>query len=413
MISDFNVKLENVGVVNNANINIAKINVIAGDNSTGKSTLSKILYSFLRSNSKSRKDLTKNTLINELLELTNELYFFYRNDSIIAKNFQNIYNEIYKKDDIDFRMYYDKIKDIYGEFDNKDSFDYSFSKINRLINIYVDDGEELFNSIMNFIVKSEFSKSRMLNNNVSFSGKFNDISFNFSGNLNSFIKTEGGLVIEDVFYLQSITYFDLLSLGGCQNTEHVNHLFESIKHDNSNLLADEINNEKLIKIEKELLKITGGSFVYDGENIIFRDDFLMKNTASCIKQIGLVQMLLATRSLKENSFLIIDEPEVGLHPDWQMKFARILLLLARDLKITLYINTHSPILIEAVRTFSEKYAISDETNFYYTYPSRDFDKRTDIDYISFEDLNIIYNFLGRPYEILSKISIENQFKLSL
>ena len=112
MISDFNVKLENVGVVNNANINIAKINVIAGDNSTGKSTLSKILYSFLRSNSKSRKDLTKNTLINELLELTNELYFFYRNDSIIAKNFQNIYNEIYKKDDIDFRMYYDKIKDI-------------------------------------------------------------------------------------------------------------------------------------------------------------------------------------------------------------------------------------------------------------------------------------------------------------
>ena len=59
MISDFNVKLENVGVVNNANINIAKINVIAGDNSTGKSTLSKILYSFLRSNSKSRKDCSK------------------------------------------------------------------------------------------------------------------------------------------------------------------------------------------------------------------------------------------------------------------------------------------------------------------------------------------------------------------
>ena len=90
-----------------------------------------------------------------------------------------------------------------------------------------------------------------------------------------------------------------------------------------------------------------------------------------------------------------------------------LLLLARDLNITLYINTHSPILIEAIRTFSEKYDMLDESNFYYTYLSWDFDKRTDIDYISFEDLNIIYNFLGRPYEILSKISIENQFKLSL
>lgn len=61
MITDFNFQLKNVGLINNADIKLSKINVICGDNSTGKSTSSKILYSFLRSNSKTRKELTKNT----------------------------------------------------------------------------------------------------------------------------------------------------------------------------------------------------------------------------------------------------------------------------------------------------------------------------------------------------------------
>ena len=76
MISDFNFKLNNVGLINNADINLSKINVIGGDNSTGKSTSSKVLYSFLRSNSKTRKELTKNTLINNVLELINDINHF-------------------------------------------------------------------------------------------------------------------------------------------------------------------------------------------------------------------------------------------------------------------------------------------------------------------------------------------------
>ena len=136
----------------------------------------------------------------------------------------------------------------------------------------------------------------------------------------------------------------------------------------------------------------------------------MKNTASGIKQIGLIQMLLNNRQLKENSFLIIDEPEVNLHPKWQIKFAEILVLLAHDLNITIYINTHSPLFIEAIRTYSEQQDLLDETNFYLTNESKEVKNKFDIEYIPTKDLNIIYNTLGKPYEILSEISIENQFK---
>ena len=264
---------------------------------------------------------------------------------------------------------------------------------------------------MNLIIRSEFGKTVLKNNEVSFSGKFNNIPFEYAGHLmNSGMKTEGGLIIEDVFYLESLSNFDLFSRGGSQNTEHVGHVFNCIKSDYSNVWADEITNEEIIKIEEKLFEITGGSFVYDEGNIIYNDEFLMKNTASGIKQIGLIQMLLNNRQLKENSFLIIDEPEVNLHPKWQIKFAEILVLLAHDLNITIYINTHSPLFIEAIRTYSEQQDLLDETNFYLTYESKDVKNKYDIKYVSNENLSIIYNSLGKPYETLSEISIENQFK---
>ena len=78
----------------------------------------------------------------------------------------------------------------------------------------------------------------------------------------------------------------------------------------------------------------------------------MKNTASGIKEIGIIQILLNHRKLKDNSFLIIDEPEVNLHPDWQVKFAEIIVFLAKRLNIHIYINSHSPMFIEAISIFS-------------------------------------------------------------
>ena len=426
MITDFNFQLKNVGLINNANIKLSKINVICGDNSTGKSTSSKILYSFLRSNSKTRKELTKNTLIDNVLDLTsdmNRFYMYSRDDSEnkipLSNDIRTIYNEIRRKEfddeDIDIINYYRQIIEIFNDYQlrytSTNIFDKPISNINRLITIYEEEGEDLFNSIMNLIIRSEFGKTVLKNNEVSFSGKFNKIPFEYTGHLmNSGMKTEGGLIIEEVFYLESLSNFDLFSRGGSQNTEHVNHVFNCIKSDYSKVWADEITNEEIIKIEEKLFEITCGSFVYDDGNIIYNDEFLMKNTASGIKQIGLIQMLLNNRQLKENSFLIIDEPEVNLHPKWQIKFAEILVLLARDLNITSYCNTHSPLFIEAIRTYSEQQDLLDETNFYLTYESKEFQNKYDIKYISNENLSIIYNSLGKPYETLSEISIENQFK---
>ena len=49
------IDLENIGIVKKASVKLDGLTVIAGENDTGKSTVGKILYSFIRSVSKDGK----------------------------------------------------------------------------------------------------------------------------------------------------------------------------------------------------------------------------------------------------------------------------------------------------------------------------------------------------------------------
>ena len=90
----------------------------------------------------------------------------------------------------------------------------------------------------------------------------------------------------------------------------------------------------------------------------------MENTASGLKQLATIQLLLDNNELTKNSFLILDEPEINLHSEWQVKLAKLLVLLVKELNIYLYINSHSPQFIEALEVFSVKYGIINESKFY-------------------------------------------------
>lgn len=66
MLSNLNVKLENVGPIGKADMNLAQINIIGGQNSTGKSTATKFLYSILRANSSKNKDVAYKSIMKKL-----------------------------------------------------------------------------------------------------------------------------------------------------------------------------------------------------------------------------------------------------------------------------------------------------------------------------------------------------------
>lgn len=66
MEGKLNLEIKDFRLINEANIEINKINVIAGVNGSGKSTLSKFLYAFLKANSLQRRPYFLNKLVDNI-----------------------------------------------------------------------------------------------------------------------------------------------------------------------------------------------------------------------------------------------------------------------------------------------------------------------------------------------------------
>lgn len=136
------------------------------------------------------------------------------------------------------------------------------------------------------------------------------------------------------------------------------------------------------------------------------DDFLYRfgnsisikiaNTASGIKVLGILQMLANGGIFAPNSLLIIDEPEVHLHPEWQLIYAEIVAILVKN-NVYCLVSSHSPYFIKALTHFSTKLGIQELTKFYLS-------NRTD-EGVFFEDvsndLEPIYKLLALPMQRLS------------
>lgn len=188
----------------------------------------------------------------------------------------------------------------------------------------------------------------------------------------------------DIFYLENIAIMDLLD-SDFINSSHIRHVKECLEIENAGK-SDEI----ISKIQE----------------IIERDCSSLSSAG--IKQIGVIQILLENGSLNKNSFLIIDEPESNLHHDWQIRFAEILVLLTKELNITLYLNSYSPIFIEAMSLYAQYYGLLESTNFYLT--KKQADGRFDFRKINPKNMGEVYEDLTRPYDELDKIKAEILFR---
>ena len=91
------------------------------------------------------------------------------------------------------------------------------------------------------------------------------------------------------------------------------------------------------------------SKMYEG----MRAEFKPLNTASGIKAFGIIELLINSGILNKNNLLIIDEPEIHLHPEWQIDYAKLICNLV-SCGINVLITTHSPYMLQALDYFSEK-----------------------------------------------------------
>lgn len=443
MQNKINFKINDFGPINEANININQINILGGVNGSGKSFSSKLLFCFLTSLSNQGKLIENQGILGGYDSFINRWIknFSRSNPDSIQYNHSELLDEIdslmlsWQENNINYKYleeFFIKFKNILKKYDllkdeslkneldlmkksidiNKEEYGYIMRVINYLL--LVEFGQIKF--FKDAVIKFGDETNKLFDYQLIFNEDSLEISFNNQMELNMFD-------FKNIFYIDSLSLLNLyvkndngLKINGNTGQFHYYNLLEGLttKRDDTSIALEKLyqNNENL---ESELIDMVGGCFEYDEESSKFifktnKNEYDIKNIASGYKQLGILQLLLTKKCIYPGDWIIFDEPEINLHPDFQTKLAEILVKMAYELNINLYINTHSPLFIEAIRTYCEKQDLLDKTNFYLTFESKEFQGKFDIEYIPTEDLSTIYNSLGKPYETLSEISIENQFK---
>lgn len=432
MENKINIKINDFGPINKADIDLNKINVVGGNNATGKSTTSKLLYCFLKSNMEDRIDFALEHSRLQIDSLINNIYlalhvnqpeFVYlkdvrefgmsdNNDKVIPFNELRV-EEKFHQIQIDYNRYYDenndneRIKGIIKEIDD------------ILTTIHIEE-DKLTILLLKDFLSSEFNRKN-LKFNSAFNGIVNGDEFDININLkdNDFdsdnaFSANGYFNSEDVIYIDTFSFFETHAPWRT-DYHHAGYITKVLMFDNQEDL-EELTDERLLKAIEKIKEIVNGDIKFVNNKFTFIQDkttevdsLAITDAASGIKQIAIIQLLLANGELKPNSFLIFDEPEVNLHPDWQFKFAEILVLLAKELNITIYLNSHSPLFIEAMDVFSETYDFEDSINYYLTEES-EIPGKYDFTKIESNELYKVYDNLGNVYKLVDQLRLKRRFK---
>ncbi|AEF96320.1 ATP-binding protein [Methanotorris igneus] len=108
---------------------------------------------------------------------------------------------------------------------------------------------------------------------------------------------------------------------------------------------------ELIDIYKKIENIIGGKFEYEmGKGFVYKrgdKEFHINLVAYGIKIFGIIQMLIERNLITKGSVLILEEPEVHLHPSLRFKLVDLLKDLANS-GVYVVISTHSPEIVRYV-----------------------------------------------------------------
>lgn len=362
--------IQNIGIVREAQIDIKGLTVICGENDTGKSTIGKSLFALVKG------------------IIGYEEYFQEEISYKIASRFRQIRQligqEINLEELCDEQIRSGIVKD--------DGFSPVFDLLDQLLrqkNITLD----AYNRISHYIKETESLLAQAINSNdkkrialeraffsefqtlITDDSKVHLIDDGIDELMIEFkeeCKIKNELYNLENFHFGEITYvetpaivqfFKLIMSAGVKFPEQNTRIFrETVPLHTKDLTiklfnSDNILGNKFHDIHEMIYDAIQGDFAYDSGN---NDFYLSRNgkyipsmdIASGIKSLGIIDILIKNSILNPNDILILDEPEINLHPEWQNKYAEIICLLVEH-GIKVLVVTHSPYMVSALHHFSK------------------------------------------------------------
>lgn len=124
---------------------------------------------------------------------------------------------------------------------------------------------------------------------------------------------------------------------------------------------------------QDIIKLLQGDFSGQGKlgahgMIMVRDQISepinMSNASMGSKAMMLLRFLVEHLVVRNDDILVLDEPEIHLHPEWQITYAHALVLIAKRMGIKVIVTTHSPFFLKALAGYSGIEDYSDQVRYY-------------------------------------------------
>ncbi len=397
MNSKFSISVKNVRAIEDAEIDLNGITVLAGENGCGKTTLSKLLYGFIKtsvnfdtaiSNFYALKISFLSSLLEEMLlqkhennfERTDEIDFFDSDGSTMR--FLKDYNaEKFLSEQIIPRI--GMVRKTYEE----NARTMEFADFKRLVQLYekrcrkteaknitelLKDYESYANELLRDISVLKTTRNlKIFNAQISkcFTESTDKWNYSFKEYGADLINQKTFSVIlqksfSDVIYIDVPTVFDIdynqardwTSIAQDLRRKLYDSKQYELNEEISVIIEDVLNG----KISKET-DLFSRIFTYTAKN---GKSIPLSQAASGLKCFAVLERLYANGCLGEDTLLIVDEPEVHLHPKWIVEYARVLVLIKKLLHTTILVASHNPDMISAIKYISEKEDVSDCLTFY-------------------------------------------------
>jgi len=351
---------KNFAKLKDTSVEFNDITVLAGKPGTGKSYLMKFMYAINKA-----MDLSS-TEVFSVMEVANKHFVKYIKLSKKIDKTLNDQTAYALKNELELlqneaTQSFNDFKD--GKFEEKIN-SWNKGNLKNLIDSIYQNIEQISS---NFNIKSE-SYTIVCQNSIieKFSLSFNSKTNETPTFYNDFSEFTNQFQQEPIFVETPLIleFKSFITREKGKTPYHIESLLNILDKDYS--FTDEEQDKFIKSFRKKSKAIIGGDIESSGDSFIFnrKDDknYDILNASSGIKSIGLLQYLVTNKALKKGSVLFWEEPEVHLHPQWQLKMVDLFVELM-NAGVKIVFSTHSPYMADYLNAISKKGDYRDRVSF--------------------------------------------------
>lgn len=458
----------NIGAIEHAEIELEGITIIAGENNVGKSTVGKTLYAFLHD-----MDLWRKTY-DEICSSRIEKYLYVQSISledwcmkvsgaqrrrtnravqlqkqyadsedfrIAIEDYQTAENKTQENDETSIEHYLENycrnyiglyIKYNIEEFLSENQGwvrDWKRKAVEGISSLELEElkiQSQTIKQSLQDVFGNQYRKIGTVESNIQLCDDDRKVTFTISGNAEKLDYPVRAT--NRIYFIESPKIYDYLSNTrfGYNQKEYLRYLMspnvfkkgsQIPKIDSDEYGGNfESGNTRVQGITERLEKVMGGKAeFFQKVGLEFKDKHIIEpihsvNVSTGLKSLALLEYALRIGAIEEKDILILDEPEINLHPEWQLEYAESLVQLHKEFQLNIIVTTHSPYFIRALECFSDWYEVMGGLNVY-SMKRECQTGATRVDNVSYSEygMTALYDELSAPLEELEEL-LDKKYK---